>query len=1001
MSELEKSIITFSANEQNLQKTGGIGCYASDTVSYIEAHFALGENWSGYDSIRAVWFNDYKTISTVLDSDGVCIVPHEVLTSRGKVMVNLVGSVLVSDELSDRLTTFPCEALKVSAKAKISGSETAAVTPSQFEQFVASVRNDADRADAGAESAEASASEASASAEQATASAQASEASALRASGHAQNAQSAETSARAYAQNAQNYATDAENAKDDAIDARDEIRSMRANAETLEPNQSATASYSNGVLTLGIPKGQKGDTGDTGETGDTPNISVGNVTTLEPSEDAYVTRRGTDANPIFDFGIPKGDKGDTGEVSQAEFDEAVADLKSDFENAFGIKSMSFQNGYIDIVAPASTISFTRITSGTAASSGVLPCASGDVISVNILGKGAANGGAQAWAFVDAEMKVINRSGPTKTLNYTELTAPENAAYIVVNTYFSEKPDSYCFNGKLTKTQISNIQNELNELTPIISRTSKDTNVLTDAVVPYSMTWERVTVNVSNGNFVASTTRIGTDYIPSEIETITAIEGYEVEAAAYNSEDVYVGIVRDSNGNNISKMVTWLSSLNFAKIRQNRDGYNFRVVLRKSDDSVIDESASQHISYFPTSSLDERITNNANDISKLEQVDKGITPDVWSLPTFETVVATWKNYLIKCEDVEGVNCLRFSNDLGNTFTDIENTWGDVVNTHFFSDGSVLICFPTECIVVSNDFATITPSVIYDYDGSIFVPTNRHFYSYNYDEIHVIDGVEVYAFGDYIVNSTASRIWYTIDGGHTIKCAFKFGSTQINGETISVRHVHGIYYNKYNQHWYIATGDTASECYIIQADYNPSTDNWTFQVLAQGAEFKLTGWWFDELYTYFCTDYTTDSPYYTNKGILRVRTDQLSDYSKYAFVYKAPQSEFGEIALSKLIVDPNGHKFVLPDYKGNGVLWYADYGWNFKKITFGNAQLWLDGMTFGPNYDGDVYVVTYNSSAATDQSILKYNRNVINLTKMARENGVPAFYKNTTNSMMLSR
>ena len=141
---MEKSIITFSANEQNLQKTGGIGCYASDTVSYIEAHFALGENWSGYDSIRAVWFNDYKTISTVLDFNGVCIVPHEVLTSRGKVMVNLVGSVLVSDELSDRLTTFPCEALKVSAKAKINGSETAPITPSQFEQFVSIVRDEVD-----------------------------------------------------------------------------------------------------------------------------------------------------------------------------------------------------------------------------------------------------------------------------------------------------------------------------------------------------------------------------------------------------------------------------------------------------------------------------------------------------------------------------------------------------------------------------------------------------------------------------------------------------------------------------------------------------------------------------------------------------------------------------------------------------------------------------------------------------------------------------------------
>ena len=36
MSELEKQIITFSANEQNLQKTDGIGCYASDEEEPID-----------------------------------------------------------------------------------------------------------------------------------------------------------------------------------------------------------------------------------------------------------------------------------------------------------------------------------------------------------------------------------------------------------------------------------------------------------------------------------------------------------------------------------------------------------------------------------------------------------------------------------------------------------------------------------------------------------------------------------------------------------------------------------------------------------------------------------------------------------------------------------------------------------------------------------------------------------------------------------------------------
>lgn len=307
---MDKSIITFSANEQNLQKTGGIGCYASDTVSYIEAHFALGENWSGYDSIRAVWFNDYKTISTVLDFNGVSIVPHEVLVSRGKVMVNLVGSVLVSGELSDRLTTFPCEALKVSAKAKISGSETAAVTPSQFEQFVSVVISEVEK-----------------------------------------------------------------------------VTGMTAQAETLPAGSQATARYENGILYLGIPQGIQGERGETGADGNgitsvvynadytltlifdngerfttppirgergsagadgrdgrdgvdgiTPNLSVGNVTTLDPSQDAYVTRRGTDTNPIFDFGIPKGDTGADGNdyiLTSADKTEIANTVYSMIESAEG------------------------------------------------------------------------------------------------------------------------------------------------------------------------------------------------------------------------------------------------------------------------------------------------------------------------------------------------------------------------------------------------------------------------------------------------------------------------------------------------------------------------------------------------------------------------------------------------------------------------------------------------------------------------------------------
>lgn len=49
--------------------------------------------------------------------------------------------------------------------------------------------------------------------------------------------------------------------------------------------------------------------GTQGEDGITPNIAVGTVTTLEAGQKATVTRKGTNENPVFDFGIPKGADG--------------------------------------------------------------------------------------------------------------------------------------------------------------------------------------------------------------------------------------------------------------------------------------------------------------------------------------------------------------------------------------------------------------------------------------------------------------------------------------------------------------------------------------------------------------------------------------------------------------------------------------------------------------------------------------------------------------------
>ena len=60
-------------------------------------------------------------------------------------------------------------------------------------------------------------------------------------------------------------------------------------------------------------QGIQGIQGIQGVQGITPNIQIGTVETLEPTEQAIVTQTGTLENPIFNFGIPKGVQGQNGQ----------------------------------------------------------------------------------------------------------------------------------------------------------------------------------------------------------------------------------------------------------------------------------------------------------------------------------------------------------------------------------------------------------------------------------------------------------------------------------------------------------------------------------------------------------------------------------------------------------------------------------------------------------------------------------------------------------------
>ena len=145
----------------------------------------------------------------------------------------------------------------------------------------------------------------------------------------AASAAASESNANSYKDLAMGYAAAASGYATQALGARDDVFGMTAQATGLPAGSDPTASYSEGVLSLGIPKG---DTGDQGEIGPTPDLSIGTVTTGDAGTDAAATITGTAAEPVLNLTIPKGAKGDAGNGTMLApaFAEATANAAGSY-----------------------------------------------------------------------------------------------------------------------------------------------------------------------------------------------------------------------------------------------------------------------------------------------------------------------------------------------------------------------------------------------------------------------------------------------------------------------------------------------------------------------------------------------------------------------------------------------------------------------------------------------------------------------------------------------
>lgn len=371
-------------------------------------------------------------------------------------------------------------------------------------------------------------------------------------------------------------------------------------------------------------------------------------------------------------------------------------------------------------------------------------------------------------------------------------------------------------------------------------------------------------------------------------------------------------------------------------------------------------------------------------------------DVIKLPEYGNMIATMYSYILEETVIEGVSYFNFSKDLGANWKTVENTIGDITHAHIFSDGTFLLCGRRKAFT-TKDFDTFSESVIYDIDGTVLSELPRDgFYAVGHHDVYnVVDGHELEIWGEYILDRDNNPcVWYTIDNGATIRCAFKFGVSEIGGKVVNCRHIHKVTYCKADDSFYVTTGDaySAGEDHVLRGKINVNTLAWNWAQIADGRMFKFGVVFFDDQFMYIITDYT-EKVLSDKKGILYIPINMLQDVNndieKFKYVWRLPENEgitpTGlRMAPFDILIDGNGNKVLFGDSYSYGYIWVSQNGFEFKRYKL-DKNMYVGLNIIGPNFNGDVYIQSFGAGVSYANEHLKLNRGrSYNITKIIREN-----------------
>lgn len=245
----------------------------------------------------------------------------------------------------------------------------------------------------------------------------------------------------------------------------------------------------------------------------------------------------------------------------------------------------------------------------------------------------------------------------------------------------------------------------------------------------------------------------------------------------------------------------------------------------------------------------------------------------------------------------------------------------------NNGNVVFATGSRLYVSTDNLRSCEEVIVKDLDGSDYPhtprdPSNPGWYYHTLPGVNSwdVNGTEMLVWGNYcnVVGGAAPvNIYYSTDGGRTVKIAYAFGQnpfTRDDGSPggglegtllgnpdnpILTRHLHTVAYNPVEDAFYACTGDSDREgyfeCHWLRGTYDAAADQWDWRVIISdhlNSRYKAGGINFVDGELYWISDSNGPEPY--DRGVFKCAPEDIAHKDKHTRLFN-PEVESGALLI----------------------------------------------------------------------------------------------------------